>query len=128
MEQASFIGDDLLIDRLAEFFRQQSPDLDDILGAVCEVYCVDPSEIEQDSARVRVARRMYCYLSVRFARVPYIEIGARIGMCHSRVGDVSKTAVRNLDNPLVRDDLDLLGVRIAERVLLNKRYRRAVAA
>jgi hypothetical protein len=70
---------------------------------------------------------MYCYLAVRFARVPYIEIGARVGMNHSGVGDVSRTAARHLNNPLVRDDLDLLGVRIAERVLLNRRYRRAAA-
>lgn len=123
MDQPLLTKDELMLERLAEFFRRCPPDLDDILGAVCEVYRVDPSEI--DLASAKVARRMYCYLAVRFARLPYIEIGARIGMNHSGVGDVYRTAARHLDNPLIRDDLDLLGVRIAERVLLHKRHRRA---
>lgn len=116
-------NDELMLERLAEFFRRCPPTLDDVLGAVCEVYRVDPSEIDLSSAKL--ARRMYCYLAVRFARVPYVEIGGRIGMSHTGVGDVYKTAARHLDNPLTRDDLDLLGVRVAERVLLHKRYRRA---
>lgn len=118
--------DELTVDRLAEFLRRNPPSLDDILGAVCEVYRVDPSDIEKHSARV--ARRMYCYLAVRFAGLHHRAIAGRIGMSHSQVGDLFKTAARHLDNPLVRDDLDLLGVRMAERVLIHRRHRRAVAA
>jgi hypothetical protein len=122
MDQLLSANDELMVERLAEFLRVHHPSLDDILGAACETYRVDPDEIGFYNAAP--ARRAFCYLAVRWSGVPYTEIGSRVGLDALEVGKAFKSFSRNLDNALVRDDLDLIGIRIAERILLRRRMAR----
>ena len=115
-------SDELMVERLAEFLRRNRPSLDDILGSVCEVYCVDPDEIIIGHANAP-ARHAYCYLAVRWAGEPNSSIGQRVGFSALGVDKAFKSYPRNLKNPLVRDDLDLIGIRIAERVMMTRRAR-----
>jgi hypothetical protein len=121
MDQLLLTSDELMVERLAEFLRVHHPSLDDILGATCETYRVDPDELHNVAAAP--ARRAYCYLAVRWSGEPYCDIGSRVGLDTLEVGRHFKSFSRTLDNALVRDDLDLIGVRIAERVLLHRRGR-----
>jgi hypothetical protein len=121
MEQLLVANDELMVERLAEFLRRNHPELDDILGAVCETYRVDPDEL--DRPKFAPAVRAYCYLAVRWSGLSYAEIGSRVDLDVLDVGRAFKSFSRNLDNALVRDDLDLIGIRIAERILLRRRLR-----
>jgi hypothetical protein len=121
MEQLLVANDELMVERLAEFLRRNHPELDDILGAVCETYRVDPDEITYPKSAP--AMRAFCYLAVRWSGLPYCEIGTRVELNALEVGKAFKSFTRNLDNALVRDDLDLIGIRIAERILLRRRLR-----
>ena len=119
MEQA-VIDHDMMIDYLSEYFRRHPPPLDEILGAVCEIYQTDPVEIEYPTALM--ARRMYCYIAARWGRCSYTEIGSPIDIYAGSVGKAFKAArVRLAVNPALRNDLDLVAVRVAERILIRKR-------
>lgn len=122
MDQLLLASDELMVERLAEFFRRNRPTLDDILGATCEVYRVDPDELIIGHVNAP-ARHAFCYLAVRWAGVSNIEIGQRVGFSVLGVNKAFKSYARCLGNHLIRDDLDLIGIRIAERILLRRRMR-----
>lgn len=112
--------DELMVERLAEFLRRHRPSLDDILGSVCELYRIDPDEI--GIATAAPVRHAYCYLAVRWSGAPFVEIGRRVGFDVAQVGrSFRHYGSRTIKNPLVRDDLDLIGIRITERILLRRR-------
>lgn len=113
---------ELLIERVSEFLRRNSPPLDDILGAICELYRVDPDAIADQ--RGIVARHMYCYLAVRWTTADRGQIGNRIAVGTHAVKHGFNGVASQLDNALVRDDLDLLALRIAERVMARRRVAR----
>jgi hypothetical protein len=113
-------GNELMVERLGNFLRENVPSLDDIVGAVCELYRVDPDELPL-TRDATPARSAVCYIAVRFACVSNAAIGRRIGFDVVQVNRTFKNYTNNLTNPLVRDDLDLIGIRIAERVLLRRR-------
>jgi hypothetical protein len=123
-QQALFeVNDELMVERLAEFLRRNRPSLVDILGAVCEVYKVDPDEIQTGKHIHAPARHAFCYLARRWSGEPDCDIGPYVNFNALGVMRAFKNFHLNLDNPLVRDDLDLIGVKIAERVLLHRRMR-----
>jgi hypothetical protein len=109
-----------LIDGAEEFMSRNRPTLDEVLGAACETYSVDPDEIS--FPRSLRAQRVYCYLCSRWAREPLTAIGNRIGLPSGDVDSMSRSVAQGrLRFPSLRDDLDLLTVRIAERIMLRKR-------
>jgi hypothetical protein len=117
---------DSIADRLSVFLAHTRPDLDDILGGVCELYRVDPDEITFPFALL--PKRIYCYCAHRWAGVPNVEIGSRVGMGVIAVGKAAThVGVRLQRDPVVRDDFDLLALRIVERVMLRKRLERRAA-
>lgn len=113
------LSDEPMVERLAEFLRRHPPTLEDILGVVCELYRIDPDEIE--IIRAAPARRMFCYVAVRWAGLPYVEIGQRVGLDGHDVAKTFKSFSRSLDNALVRDDLDLTCIRVTERIIVRRR-------
>ena len=122
MDQVLLATDEPMIERLGEFLRRHRPALDDIFGAACELYRVDPDEIDKRDAAP--ARHAFCYLAVRWSGVPFNEIGRCVGFDALQVSKAFKTYSRGIRNPLVRDDLDLIGIRVAERILLRERMAR----
>ena len=69
--------DGCLLECFDRFLREPGnrPTLDEILGAVCEVYRIDPDEIEQPK-KAAPAVRAYCYFATRWSREPLVLIGA----------------------------------------------------
>lgn len=117
--------DECLMQSVSTFMCERSnrPTLDDILGAACELYCIDPDEI--DEAWAAPAIRAYCYFATRWSGEPFIDIGAHVGIDHMMVNSASRSVmVLRRQNDILRDDIDLLAIRIAERVLMRKRARR----
>src|SRR5262249_17400298 len=97
--------------------------LDDILGAACELYRIDPDEISQDDAAPAV--RAYCYFAAHWSREPFRVIAAHVGIDHLLVNRLSRSLmILRRQDMILHDDLDLLAIRIAERVLLRKRLER----
>lgn len=123
MDQLLLASDELMVERLADFLTRHPPSLDDILGSACEVYRVDPGEIRSSRHADAPARHAYCYLAVRWSRASHFDIGLRVGFSALGVDKAFKTYSDRLTNALVRDDLDLIGVRIAERILMRRRLR-----
>ncbi|MEH2525821.1 MULTISPECIES: hypothetical protein [unclassified Bradyrhizobium] len=114
------VHDNSLLHGADAFMRSNRPMLAEILGAVCELYRVDPDEIEQ-RAGIQ-ARRAYCFFAERWSREPCAAIGAMVGMTHREVARVAeRVAYLSPEDHLLRDDMDLLTVSIAERVLRRKR-------
>jgi hypothetical protein len=119
--------DGCLIDALTSFMRCNRPELDDILGSACEVYRTEPDGIDRPEAVP--ALRAYCYFAVRWSRKPLAEIGIHIGVDHSTINRTSRSiGVLRKQNTILADDLDLVAIRIGERVLLNKRIAQLKAA
>jgi hypothetical protein len=115
-----------LTEKLSGYLFAHPPALDEILGSVCEVYSVDPDEIEQFYALL--AKRVYCYCAHRWAQVPNFDVGTRIGMSVIGVGKAAKhVSLRAQINPAMGADLDLVTLRIVERVLLRQRRERRAA-
>lgn len=109
-----------LIECFDAFMRANRPTLDDILGAACELYRIDPDDIKQDKARPVI--RAFCYFAARWARQPVPNIAAHIKQDRSIVNSTSwETQLLRRQDSILRDDIDLLAVRIAERVMTRRR-------
>jgi hypothetical protein len=117
--------DGCLLESFGAFMREPGnrPTLDDILGAACEIYRIDPDEIKERKAVLAV--RAYCYLATRWSREPFALIGAHIGIGHDLVNRFSRSVmILRRQDMILRDDIDLLAIRIAERVLIRNRLHR----
>jgi hypothetical protein len=116
--------DGCLMQSFGAFMREPGhrPTLADILGAACELYRTDPDSIASPGAAL--ATRTYCYFATRWSGEPFNAIGALVGVDHHAVAKLSRGVMNaRKQDSLLRDDLDLLAVRIAERVLTKKRAR-----
>jgi hypothetical protein len=109
-----------LSERLSPLLQEHPPELDEILGAVCQLYRVSPDDIDTPGARP--ARRLYCYCAARWSRLSNPKIGDRIGIDPDRVGDDNRFVRAKLTfSPTLSDDLDMITIHIVERVWLRKR-------
>jgi chromosomal replication initiation ATPase DnaA len=123
--QRSMVPEDAeAIARLFEYLKTAMPTMAEIKSVVCEFYRVSSDEIEGDSRIVDVvfARHVFCFLANRYCRVSLNQIGRRCGhVDHSTVHHAIRRIERfAVSRPLVRDDLDLLRLRICEKLLLRK--------
>jgi hypothetical protein len=105
------------LDRLAGFLANHPPRLHEILGTVCEVYRTDPDKIDTTTQ----TRRVFCFVASRWAKCPRDAIAG-----HARVHliqvhhDNQRIGEQIQYDDLLRDDLDLVAVRLAERVLIRR--------
>ena len=113
-----------LLECFGAFMREPGnrPTLDDIFGAACELYRIDPDDLYAVGA-IR-AIRAYCYLAVKWAGEPYSAIGARAEIDALKVNKLSRSVmILRRQDMVLRDDLDLLAVRVAERFWLGTRWK-----
>jgi chromosomal replication initiation ATPase DnaA len=107
--------------RLLAYLKQQQPTLAEIVECVCEFYDLMGGEIRAGTRAREVvfARQMFCYLAYRYTRHTLPVIASRVGYrdhstAHHGVRTIEKS---RLTMPLVRDDIDVLRLRIAEKIL-----------
>lgn len=106
-----------VVQALEPFFRDVPPPLDEVLGATCEMYRVGPQEV--DRPRSQMARKMYCYIALKWSRKPLGEIGRPVSMHYTGVGKAAVWMEEWLRvSELARADLNLISVRIAERMMV----------
>lgn len=121
--RAEYPDDAEVIDRLFAYLKVARPTTTEIKEVVMDFYMVEPDEIEMRKHRCRLpaysfARHMYCYLCRRYTRASVITIARRIGFDHSCVSyGVQKIAGLVQSRPIVRDDVDLLNLKLAEKIM-----------
>jgi hypothetical protein len=111
---------DLPLERLSLFLRRNPPEPYDVLGVVCEFYCVEPDKL----IKHQTPRAVFCYAAALWSGLPFGEIAPYIGW--TWLGPVN-TSVEYLTRRLVYDDYlradcSLIAVRLIERVL-SRRHR-----
>jgi hypothetical protein len=105
------------LDRLAGFLANHPPRLNEILGTVCELYRTDPDRIDTATH----TRRVFCFVASRWARCPRCEIASHVKIHLIQVHHDNQRIGQQIQyDDLLRDDLDLVAVRLAERVLIRK--------
>jgi chromosomal replication initiation ATPase DnaA len=119
------VSSDRVVTGLLDYIDRQRPQLGEILEAVCAFYEVSEGELigTQHDREIAFARQMFCYLANRYTKRTLVQIARRVHYCdHTmahygvrRIGKMAQTL------PLVRDDIDVLRLRIAEKVLSRGR-------
>jgi chromosomal replication initiator protein len=133
MEQAiehqrlTFPDDGEALDRLLGYLKQTNPTTKEIKTAICELYGFEPLELEAGNRHVQfaLARQIFCFLAYKHTRLSMRRIAERIGLTdHSTVlHAIRKIEKQAITTPLVRDDLDLLRLRISEKILMRRAVR-----
>lgn len=115
--------DDAAIERLWYYLDIAKPQMPEIKLAVCEFYGLQVQEIEQRcrAYEVTLARQVFCYLAHRYNRASLAQIGKQVGLInHSTVWHaIRKIEKKIITRPLLEDDIDLLRLRICEKLLLR---------
>jgi chromosomal replication initiator protein len=109
------------LDRMLEYLQHTRPTMMEITDCVCEFYDLLGGEVLVGSRLTEVvfARHMLCFLAYKYTRHSLPVIARRLGYRdHTTVHHaVRKIEKWSLTQPLVRDDVDVLRLRIAEKVL-----------
>lgn len=111
------------LDRLIGYLYRTRPTSREILHEVCEFYKIPPSELVVYRSRgmleVTFARQVFCYLTHKYTNLTMSQIAKRAGFSdHTTVLHSIRRIERNIvKRPLIEDDIDLLRLKIAERVL-----------
>jgi chromosomal replication initiation ATPase DnaA len=121
-QRSQFPSDDVVLDRLFRFLDQTRPTLREIATATCEFYCLQSTELfsrARGKVETSYARQIFCFLAHRYTRFSMNRIGDFLnGRHHTTVlHAVRKIESRSISRPRVADDLDLLRLRIAEKIL-----------
>lgn len=127
-DQRSLIPNDAdALDRLFAYLEQARPTMAEIQQAVCEFYAITKFELVAPTRRYAIvlARQIFCYLAHKYSRASMNAIRPRAGFrdhttVHHAIHKIEQLAITR---PLVRDDLDLLRLRISEKVLLRTKGR-----
>jgi chromosomal replication initiator protein len=109
------------LDRMLEHLQKTRPTMREITDCVCEFYDLLGGEVKAGTRATEVvfARQMLCYLAYKYTLHSLPVIGRRLGYrdhstVHHAIRKIERLAVTT---PLVRDDIDVLRLRIAEKVL-----------
>jgi chromosomal replication initiation ATPase DnaA len=120
---AALPDDRAALDRLWTYIKMQRPKLREIKEAILEFYLIEPSELcgANRAYEVSLARQIFCYLAYHHTRFSMDRIAKEVGVHdHTTVRHaVRKITKHSISRPLLRDDLDLLLLRIGEKVLLR---------
>lgn len=131
-QRARHPDDGDVLDRLLRYLERTRPLLADIKASVCEFYAINATELRRLNDPPRVgrtlevafARQVFCYLAYKYTRFSMVVIGAHIGRHHTTVlHGIRKIEKMAAKKPLMADDLDLLRLRIAEKMMLRSQGR-----
>jgi chromosomal replication initiator protein len=118
---------DELLDKIAEFFTANRPTLEEIVACVCEYYDVPRLALigHSNAAKFAHPRLVTYYLARKLTRLSLPNIAARLDhRDHSTIySGFQRIAQRVRKDELLRDDLDVLRSRIAEKVLARQPVR-----
>jgi chromosomal replication initiation ATPase DnaA len=121
--QCSDLPDDgPAIDRLFAYLERYRPHLAEIEVSVREFYGLQMWELFGRVRAVEVSqpRQIFCFLAYRHTRFSYEYIGRYARLHHTTVLHAVRTINRlKITQPVMRDDLDLLRLRISEKMLLR---------
>jgi chromosomal replication initiator protein len=120
-QRVEYPDDGPALDRLSAYLETCRPLMTEIRAAVSEVYCIAPSELGGITRvnDVALARQVFCYLAYRYTKNSMAVVAKAIGLAdHTTVRHaVQKIGKQAITNKLMRDDLDLLRMRIAEKLM-----------
>lgn len=110
-----------VLEKLTNFMSENRPTLREIVEAVAEFYTVAPNDIHSQRRSQSFAhpRLIVYYLARKLTRLSLTSIGRRLGeRDHTtiRTGFL-RTVQRLRRDEVLRDDLDILRARIAEKVM-----------
>ena len=105
---------------LANWLHQNPPHLREVLGAVCEVYHIDPCEISR--RKVRYQRDVFLFVASDWAGYPTSRLAE---VCDTDTVSIANS-VFNMANRVnkdkdLRSELYLIAAMLAERVLARGR-------
>jgi chromosomal replication initiation ATPase DnaA len=115
-----------LLGKLAEYFSENRPTLEEIIHCVCEFYEVQPRDVRghgrvQEYSRPRL---ITYYLARKLTRLSLHNIADRLGdRDHATIYTGYQRTMQRLRNgdEILRDDLDVLRCRIGEVVMARQR-------
>jgi chromosomal replication initiation ATPase DnaA len=111
---------------LQEQKTHREPLLKEIKAAICELYGYTPEELQNSRLpKIAMARQIFCYLAHCYTDWSLKEIGRRVNVTHHTtvLHAIRKVGACVDSKPLLADDLDLLRLKIAEKVMLRVRGR-----
>lgn len=122
-QRAVVPSDSDALDRLFAYLELNRPLLAEIKDAVTSFYGIGVDEI---TGRYRqyetvLARQIFCYLAYKYTRFSMAHVGRWVGLTnHTTV----LHAIRKIEKmvitcPLLADDIDLIRLRISEKVLIR---------
>lgn len=126
-QRAALPEDADVLDRLFAYLKASRPMLREIKEAVIEFYAIEHAELvsgrRHRAYEVSLARQIFCYFAYRHTRFSMKRVGREVGL-HDPT--TVRHAIRRIEKheisrPLLRDDLDLLRLRISEKVLLRSK-------
>lgn len=117
------------LSKLLEGLQKTRPTSKEVMLSVCEFYGLIPTELLDGRLRseheVIFARQVYMYFVWKYTTLSMAQIASRIGLAdHTTV----RHGIRKIERvaamrPLIEDDIDLLRLKIAERVLRRPQRR-----
>lgn len=125
-QQRCVLPDDAdTLDRLYQQLELNRPMLAEIKASVCDFYAIAADELcgRYRAYETALARQIFCYLAHKYTSFSLGQIGRAVGLTnHTTVHHaIRKIAKRMITDHLLHDDLDLLRIRISEKVLLRRR-------
>jgi hypothetical protein len=116
------VSPDSPLERLAGFLANHPPRLNEILGTVCEVYRTDPDRIDTSTH----ARRVFCFIASQWAGQARKDIASHAKVHLMQVHyDNQKIGCYVLTDEVLRRRLDLIAVRLTERILMRGDHAKA---
>jgi chromosomal replication initiation ATPase DnaA len=110
-----------VLDRLTSFMSENRPTLREIIEAVSDFYHITPAEIhgERHIHHFAHPRLIVYYLARKLTRLSLTNIGDRIGARdHTTIrSGFLRICAMARKNEVIRDDIDVLRARIAEKVM-----------
>jgi chromosomal replication initiation ATPase DnaA len=123
MQRLEIPEDTDAVDRLFYYLDHARPTMAEIKQVICDFYLIKRDELEGESCKrsVTFARQVFCYLSYRYARTSLNAIRLRVGYADHTTAwhGVRRIEQYAITRPLVADDLDLLRLRICEKLLMR---------
>jgi hypothetical protein len=111
-------GDETLLACAQTYMTANPPTFDEVLGAVCQIYNVTPADIGYR----RLERRVFCFLCRLYNIGDNHLIAAKINISHREVLSNSvRISIQRKQSAILADDLDLIAINIAQRVMFRKR-------
>jgi chromosomal replication initiation ATPase DnaA len=126
IQQRSLVPNDAAaIERLWRSLDLARPSLAEIRAAICEFYPMTHDQLRSTSRATHFVfpRQMFCWFAYRYARVSMAQICPWVGYIdHTTVlHGIRRIEQWSVTRPLVRDDIDVLRLRVSEKVLARGR-------